>query len=570
MQPIIKSKTKNELVFQSLVKKDIHPALATLWASRGIKEDETNLSLKNLIHFNQLKNIQPMANILANAIARQEHIVLSCDFDVDGCTAGAIAIRGLKSMGAERVDFAMPHRVKHGYGLSSLLVTDIHEKYHPDIILTVDCGVSSYEGINKANELGIKVLVTDHHLCVPNKELPKAACIVNPNQPDCLFPSKCIAGAGVIFYVMLAVRAELKLRGYFETKEIQEPNIGELLDLVALATIADVVKLDYNNRILVHNGLNRIRSGRACFGINAILEITKKSEDLTKIGAFDMGFVIGPRINAAGRLEDATMGVNLLLSKNKEEALILAQQLDALNKERREIELEMKETAEIKLEEIDVEGKFSLALFNGEWHQGVVGIVASRIKDKYNRPVIIFAKGTEGKLKGSGRSIPGFHLRDALDIVDKRNEGLIVSFGGHAMAAGIAIIEEGFELFVSEFNKVAQELLTPDDLKVVIEVDSPLETVDISTIELINSQIWGQGFTEPVFCETFEVISQSILKESHLKLVLRDDSGREFEAIYFFFNEEIDEHATLIYSYSINEYKGNRKIQLMIKNIIQD
>ncbi|MEK7771954.1 MAG: single-stranded-DNA-specific exonuclease RecJ, partial [Pseudomonadota bacterium] len=400
---------------------------------------------EHLIPFGQFKNITSMAALLADAIAAKKRLLIVADYDSDGATACAVGIRILRKLGAT-VDYLVPNRFEFGYGLTPEIVQLAHAAKQPDILLTVDNGIASVEGVSEANRLGMQVLITDHHL--PGDTLPAATAIINPNQPDCPFPSKNIAGVGVIFYLMLALRAELRQRGAF-TPTGQEPNLASFLDLVALGTVADVVKLDNNNRILVQQGLQRIRKGRGCAGINALLQVSRR--DYQQISTYDLGFMLGPRLNAAGRLDDMSLGIECLITDNEARALQIAQQLDELNRQRREIESTMQESALLKLEDLlktrqpEIQSAYSICLFDHGWHQGVIGILASRIKDKYHRPVIIFAPGNDGEIKGSGRSINGFHLRDALDLVAKRHPDLILKFGGHAAAAGLTINTHRFE-----------------------------------------------------------------------------------------------------------------------------
>ena len=561
MDKKVKQRLYSKGVEEDLRAQGINPVLARLLASRGIaSNDDVDLSLPRMLPVSTLTNATKMGELLADALRDQKKIVVSCDFDVDGCCAGAVMVRSLRAMGGN-VDFAMPDRAVHGYGVSKLLVDEIHAKHHPDIILTVDCGISSHAGIDRANELGIRVLVTDHH--IPGDTLPNAECIVNPNQPNCSFASKNLAGVGVAFYTMLALRQEMRARNAFTRPE---PNLAELLDIVALATIADVVKLDRNNRILVHQGLKRIREGKGSCGVRALYEATGKNP--AEASVFDFGFILGPRINAAGRLEDASFGVQCLISDDYNQALSIAKRLDAINRERREIESEMKDAAEIALEEIDVAGRYSLALFDKDWHQGVIGILSSRIKDKYGLPTITFAPGADEKFKGSGRSIPGLHLRDALDLVDKRNPGVLVAFGGHAMAAGMTVSAGKLEQFTAAFEAVCRDLLRPEDLMQIVETDGEIGNDEISfeTIDAINGAIWGQGFPAPLFEAEFEVLQQRLLKDKHIKLSLRKD-GEIFEGIWFFHADVLPDTVRLIYSLSVNDFRGTRSIQMVIQGV---
>jgi len=470
-------------------------------------------------------------------------------------------MRALKALGAD-VSFLLPDRFKLGYGLSPQIV-DVAAQQSPDLIITVDNGIASLEGVARARELGIATLITDHHL--PGEALPDADCIVNPNQPGCDFPSKCIAGVGVMFYVMLALRAELRERGFFNAHP--EPNFADLLDLVALGTVADVVKLDRNNRILVSQGLKRMRAGRLQVGLAALFKAT--SRDPKRASAFDLGFLIGPRLNAAGRLADMRLGVECLLTDDPARALQIAQELDALNRERREIESDMQEQALILLEAMDVNDPAAgVALFEPSWHEGVVGILASRIKEKLHRPVFAFAPSEGGIIKGSGRSIPGLHLRDALDLVAKRAPGLLVRFGGHAMAAGATLREDDFEQFRQLFADVASELLAPADLTRTLETDGALEGsyFSLETARLLENEVWGQGFPAPLFIDDFEVEQQRVLKEKHLKLRLRKGNTR-IDAIQFNFSKQPGNTTRAAYRLSINEYMGVETTQLMVEHL---
>jgi single-stranded-DNA-specific exonuclease len=549
-------------VARALVAQGILPILARILAARGIQSaDALDPSLANIIPPDQLSNASKMAVMLADAISANKSLLIVGDYDCDGATATAVAMRALKSMGA-RVDYLVPNRFEYGYGLTPEIV-DLAFKRQPDVLITVDNGIASVEGVARANSLGLQVLVTDHHL--PGDQTPDAACIVNPNQNGCTFPSKNLAGVGVIFYVMLALRAELRARGTFENR--QEPNLTELLDIVALGTVADLVKLDDNNRILVEQGLRRIRAGKACPAIRALLKIAGRDE--RKVTAQDLGFSVGPRLNAAGRLDDMTLGIACLISDDASEVEVLAQRLHTMNLERRAIEADMQEAASIALDEIDVSQRFSLSIFEPEWHQGVIGILASRVKEQYHRPVIAFASAGDGTLKGSGRSIPALHLRDALDLVSKRHPGLILKFGGHAMAAGLTIDEDGLETFESAFEAVAQHLLSPTDLDEVIEVDGAVEmqAMDWSLALALEKQVWGQGFPAPMFTGTFEVKQQKIVGERHLKLSLQGlQHAGVVDAIYFGQQEFLPERVQLVYALQTNEFNGRQSIQLNVRH----
>ena len=540
--------------------------LARVLAARGIQDSsQLDVSLARLIPPEKLTNASAMAVILADAIAANQSLLVVGDYDCDGATATAVAMRGLKSMGAT-VDYLVPNRFEYGYGLTPEIVL-LAAQQKPDIIITVDNGIASVEGVAKANALGIQVLVTDHHL--PGDETPAASCMVNPNQRGCHFPSKNLAGVGVIFYVMLALRAELRKRGAFAEKP--EPNLTELLDIVALGTVADLVKLDENNRILVEQGLRRIRAGKGCPAIRALMKLAGR--DPSKANAQDLGFSVGPRLNAAGRLDDMSLGIACLISDDETAVQTMAQRLHAMNLERRSIEADMQEAANIALEDVDVRDRFSLSIYEPDWHQGVIGILASRIKEQYHRPVIAFARSNDGTLKGSGRSINGLHLRDALDLVSKRHPNLILKFGGHAMAAGLTIPEQGLETFRGVFEEVSASLLTPADLDAVIEIDGSLKAheVDWSVAEALDHQVWGQGFPPPLFGDAFIVKLQKVVGDRHLKLSLQkldDDSGRLIDAIYFQQQEFLPQKVHVVYALQTNEFNGRQQVQLNIRHCV--
>lgn len=548
-------------VVWQLEQQGLHPLLARLYASRGVLDkSELDYELKSLIPPAALTNSAAAAMMLADAIEAEARLLIIGDYDCDGATATAVGMRALKALGAD-VRFLVPDRFKLGYGLSPEIV-DLAAQQSPDLIITVDNGIASLEGVARAQELGIATLITDHHL--PGETLPDADCIVNPNQPGCDFPSKCIAGCGVMFYVMLALRAELRTRGFFADKP--EPNFANLLDLVALGTVADVVKLDRNNRILVSQGLKRMRAGQLQPGLAALFKAT--SRDPKKASAFDLGFLIGPRLNAAGRLADMSLGIECLLTDDPSRALQIAQELDTLNRTRREIESGMQDQALLLLESINTdEAAAGIALFDASWHEGVVGILASRIKEKLHRPVFAFAPSEGGIVKGSGRSIPGLHLRDALDLVAKRAPGLLVRFGGHAMAAGVTIKAEDFAQFQQLFAKIAGELLAPADLTRTLETDGALEGgyISLATARLLENEVWGQGFPAPVFEDVFVVESQRILKEKHLKLRLGKDN-LHLDAIQFNFAESPGTTIRAAYRLAINDYNGVQTPQLMIEH----
>lgn len=558
----IKQRVFDKQVVSDLVSEGVNPLLASIYAARGVVfKNELETSLAQLIPPEQLTNAPQMAKLLADAVTKNKKILVIGDYDADGATATAVAVKGLKSMGA-LVDFLVPNRFEYGYGLTPEIVA-LAALQNPDILITVDNGIASMDGVAAANLLGMQVLITDHHL--PADVTPAAACIVNPNQHGCDFASKNLAGVGVMFYVLLALRAELRARGAFVAKK--EPNLTELLDLVALGTVADLVKLDANNRILVEQGLRRIRANVASAGIVALLKIAGKSPE--KVTAQDLGFAVGPRLNAAGRLDDMRLGIACLLAETQGDAMQKAQTLHELNLERRNIEADMQDSALIALENIDVTNQHSLSIYNADYHQGVIGILASRLKEKYHRPTIVFADAGDSILKGSGRSIANFHLRDALDLVTKMHPSLIIKFGGHAMAAGLSIKQGDFAKFQAAFEAVARSLLTETDLQASIETDGHLAANEatLQTAQILASTAWGQGFAQPVFNDDFNVISQRIVGEKHLKLVLEKDQKR-FDAIYFNNIETLPEKIHAVYALDVNEYKGLQTLQLQIKHFV--
>ncbi|MCE9633560.1 MAG: single-stranded-DNA-specific exonuclease RecJ [Methylophilales bacterium] len=543
-----------------LTQHGLHPVLARIYAARGINSyAQLETSLSTLIAPDQLNNASHMANILADAITQQKRLLIVADYDADGATACAVGMRGLRSLGAV-VDYLVPNRFDHGYGLTPEIVR-LAAKKRPDFIITVDNGIASIDGTNEANRLGISVLVTDHHL--PGETLPAATCIVNPNAPGCDFPSKNLAGVGVIFYVLLALRAELRQRGLFDANP--EPKLTDLLDIVSLGTVADLVKLDDNNRILVDQGLKRIRAGLACPGIQALLRIAGREPK--RASTYDLGFVLGPRLNAAGRLEDMALGIECLLATDPKIAHEIALKLDQMNRNRREIEADMQDSALASLESIKVADGYSLCLHDPGWHQGVIGILASRLKEKYHRPTFVFATSNDGKLKGSGRSIHGLHLRDALDIVSKRHPDMILSFGGHAMAAGLTIQQASLEAFILALEHTVRELLTPADLERVIETDGRLDVTDtnLALAQLLEDGVWGQGFATPSFEGDFIVAQQRVVGEKHLRLKL-EQGGETVEAMLFFHNEPVPERIKAVYQLGINEYNGKKSTQLIVRH----
>jgi len=555
----------------------LHPLLARLFAARGIdKPDELSLDLKQLLSPVELKNCISTAALIAEILERKEPMLVVADYDCDGATACAVALRGLKMLGGPEtaIQFLVPNRFTMGYGLTPEVVDlAAQQNPKPKYLITVDNGIASEAGVDRARELGMEVIVTDHHL--PGDRLPKAIAIVNPNQPGCTFPSKALAGVGVMFYLLVALRAELRKRGKF-TAETQ-PKIENLLDLVALGTVADVAQLDRNNRILVSNGLKRIRAGVSQAGIQALFQAAAR--DPRKANTFDLGFAIGPRLNAAGRLADMTLGIRLLLSDKPDEAIELAYELDRINRERRVIESGMQEAALAHLAEDQLAGtmaeRSSICLWNSEWHQGVVGIVASRLKERFNRPAIVFAPAdgpTGEELRGSGRSLTGFHLRDALDIVSKREPGLILKFGGHAMAAGLTIRKADFEKFDALFQSVANDLLNDELLERRHIHDGALALSEFTTEtgDLLAEEIWGQGFPQPIFYGEFEIAQQSLMKEKHLRLQLRPIgdgqlASKPFTGVWFNRTQPLPAKARLAYRLVTDRFQGQARVQLMIE-----
>lgn len=537
-------------------------ALARALAARGVTDiGETRLLLDGLASPGALSRVQDAAMLLADAIDAGSRFLIVADYDCDGATACATGVRGLRAMGAQ-VDYLVPNRFDYGYGLTPEIV-DLAARAAagpPDLLITVDNGIASVEGVARANELGIAVLITDHHL--PGAVLPAAACIVNPNQAGCGFPSKNLAGVGVMFYVLLALRAELRARGRFDAQS--QPRLDPLLDLVALGTVADVVKLDRNNRILVAQGLQRIRRGRLHAGIAALFQIAGK--DVRAAGARDLGFAIGPRINAAGRLTDMTVGIECLLTDSFERATELARQLDQLNRDRRDIESDMQLDALAALDDSDVAARSTICLYDAAWHQGVIGLVASRIKEKYHRPTIAFARANDGELRGSGRSIDGVHLRDTLDLVTKRAPTLVRRFGGHAMAAGLTMPASSYDGFVSAFEDMTCASCDKSLFERTVVTDGALTAneVALSLIEAIDSHVWGQGFPAPLFDNEFVVVEQRLVKDRHLKLVL-DLDGRLFDAVWFSRTEQLPRTVRLAYRPSLEDYMGQRHLQLVIE-----
>ncbi len=559
--PEIHQRAIDEAARARLIAAGCDPRLARLYAARGLgSAQELDTSLAALAAPDRLHHIDDAARLLADAIAAGERLLIVADYDADGATACAVGMKALRALGA-KVDYLVPNRFEHAYGLSPEIVREA-AKRTPSLLITVDNGIAAVDGIAEANRLGMRVLVTDHHL--PGAELPAAACIVNPNQAGCGFPSKHLAGVGVIFYVMLALRAELRRRGAFGARP--EPNFAELLDLVALGIVADVVRLDANNRILVTQGLARIRAGKASPGIAALLEVAGRSARTA--GAYDLGFAVGPRLNAAGRLDDMSLGIECLLANDDKRALELAGRLDKLNRERREIEGEMQASALKMVEEFEAGDSYTLAIHHPDWHTGVVGILASRLKDRFHRPVFAFASEASGLLKGSGRSIAGLHLRDALDLVDKRQPGMLERFGGHAMAAGATLQAGRLADFQTAFEAVARALLTPSDLQQRVETDGELESSEMTYdfARLLKEQVWGQGFPEPRFAGRFEVEAQKIVGERHSRLTLAR-GGKRFGAMLFGRIDPLPASVSAVYRLDVNEFQGSSTLQLTVEHL---
>lgn len=550
---------------------DLPPLLTRLYAARGVQsEAELDKSLARLIPYQQLKGIDAAVDLLVVALEQRQRILIVGDFDADGATASTVGMLGLRLLGAAHVDYLVPNRFEYGYGLTPEIV-EVALTRAPQLLITVDNGISSVEGVTAAKAAGLKVLVTDHHL--PGLELPAADAIVNPNQPGCEFPSKALAGVGVIFYVLMALRARLRSLGWYASKP--QPNIGELLDLVALGSVADVVPLDANNRILVHQGLERIRAGRARPGIKAILEVAKREH--SRITSTDLGFILGPRLNAAGRLDDMSLGIECLLTDDPALAREMAAQLDGMNQDRKSIEQGMQREALAQLKDLPVESMpFGLCLFDPQWHQGVIGILASRMKERYFRPTIAFADAGDGLLKGSGRSVPGFHIRDALSVVAAQHPTLISKYGGHAMAAGLTLPEANFPLFAEAFDEEVRRQLREEDLTGRLLSDGSL-AVEEFHLELAralrHAGPWGQHFPEPVFHGVFQLVEQRVVGERHLKVILKTECGSvKLDGIAFGIDREIWPNPTvrwveLAYKLDLNEFRGQETVQLMIAHI---
>jgi len=567
---VIKQRPVLQETVEYLQASGLPPLMSRLFAARGVADvAQVAVNLSNLLPPQSLTNNQMMAKLLADAIQANKKLLVVGDYDADGATATAVAVKGLRAFGAD-VSFLVPNRFEYGYGLTPEIVA-LAATQKPDVIITVDNGIASVDGVAAANALGIQVLITDHHL--PGTETPQAACIINPNQHGCTFASKNLAGVGVMFYSLLALRAEMRRRGVYTAAP--EPNLTELLDLVALGTVADLVRLDENNRILVEQGLRRIRAGACSYGITALLRVAGREP--AKATAQDLGFYVGPRLNAAGRLDDMTLGIQCLLAKSETEAAQIAQQLHNLNLQRRSIEADMQDSANISLDDVEMGDQYSISMYQPDWHQGVIGILASRIKERYHRPVIAFADAGGGLIKGSGRSIAGLHLRDALDLLSKHQPELILKFGGHAMAAGLTIRSDDFELFKRGFEAVVRSLITEADLESVLEVDGNLSAADMTfqVAQLLENQVWGQGFAPPLFYDEFEVLNQRLLGEKHLKLTLKPVSASSapsgadsIDAIYFNQTDFFGNRIQAAYQLQTNSYNGAQKVQLNLRYVV--
>lgn len=542
------------------------PLISRLFTGRGISDPgAVDHQLRFLLPPDDMKGLPGATRILCDAITTGKRILVIGDFDADGATSCALVVHGLSSLGAREVDYLVPNRFEYGYGLTPEIV-DAARRFNPDLIVTVDNGISSVRGVARAGELDIDVVITDHHL--PGETLPAASAIVNPNQPGCEFPSKYLAGVGVAFYLLSAVRAQLRESGWFEQRA--EPNLANYLDLVALGTIADVVPLDYNNRVLVHEGIRRIRAGRVRPGLKALIGIS--GARLERLVSRDLAFGVAPRLNAAGRLEDISLGIECLLCDTEERAFELARKLDELNRERREIEAGMKAQAFAEIDRaaaMTTTDAVGVCLYHEAWHQGVIGIIASRIKDRIHRPVIAFARGEGGELKGSARSIPGLHVRDALDNIAARHPGLLTKFGGHAAAAGLSLPESSLERFGAAFDEEARRWLSDDDLEQVVVTDGEIdEPLNLSLVrQIMEAAPWGQGFDEPVFDGEFEIVDQRIVGGGHLKLQVRPRHGTgTVDAIAFNVDTLIEgRYRRLAYRVDVNEYRGLESVQLIIE-----
>ncbi|MGB0895499.1 MAG: single-stranded-DNA-specific exonuclease RecJ [Parashewanella sp.] len=552
----------------------IHPLLKQILAARGVKSEQCNAGLQSLLRPDTMKGQQQAAQIICDALVGDKQITIVGDFDADGATSTAVCMLALRMMGYNKVSYLIPNRFDYGYGLSPEIV-ELAKQQGAELLITVDNGISSIAGVECANKLDLPVVITDHHLA--GDSIPDAAAIVNPNQAGCPFASKAIAGVGVAFYLMSSVRAELKRQGWFANRHIAEPNLASLLDIVALGTVADVVPLDANNRILVDAGIKRVRAGQCRVGITALLEIAKRNP--AKIVASDFGFAVGPRLNAAGRLDEMSLGVELLLCDDMLKARRMAAELDGLNHERRDLEAEMQHEALLQLKKLNFDEQNipkAIALFQEDWHQGVIGILASRIKDKYHRPTIAFAQADNGIIKGSARSIKGLHMRDLLDKIDKLDAEIIIKFGGHAMAAGLSIHAHKFTDFYALYQQVVEQSVTEAQLTNQILSDGELKAqqLELETAQLLKySGPWGQEFEEPRFDGEFRIVQQRLVGEKHLKLVLETLCGNKLvDAIAF--NVDLNvwpdlqvKTVSLVYSLDINEFRGNTSVQLMVTQL---
>lgn len=554
---------------------DMPAVLQRIYRARGVRDpEELEYQLSRLLSFNELKGIDAAVDRLATCLQKQQRVLIIGDFDADGATSTALAVRSLRAMGLQQVDYLVPNRFEYGYGLTPEIVA-VASQSKPELIITVDNGISSIVGVEAASQYGIEVLVTDHHL--PGDHLPAAVALVNPNQPGDSFRSKNLAGVGVIFYVMMALRARLRERNWFTEQGVEEPNLAQYLDLVALGTVADVVALDQNNRILVSQGLARIRSGQCCPGILALLKIAGR--DYQRIAASDLGFCVGPRLNAAGRLEDMSIGIECLLSDLNDHATQLAVQLDELNHARRSIEVDMQQQALTVLESMQLDSPSSfpvgVCLFNQDWHEGVIGILASRIKDRLHRPVIAFAQAGNNMIKGSARSIPGVHIRDVLDSVAAHHPDLLNKFGGHAMAAGLTLAPAAYEAFSKAFDTEVRRVVDDELLTGVIHSDGELgdQDLNLQTAQILrDAGPWGQGFPEPIFDGEFQLVQKRMVGERHLKLQLRPIGGRVvIDAIAFNTTDshwpENVERLHVAYRLAVNEFNGRVSPQLMVEQI---
>ena len=552
---------------------DLHPVLARVFAARAVRDaEELQYDLQKLLPYSELKDIDRAVDLLVEALHQQHHVLIVGDFDADGATSTALAVSALRAFGLKRIDYLVPNRFKFGYGLTPEIV-EVAREFEPDLIITVDNGIASIQGVEAANANNIKVLVTDHHLA--GDQLPQAAAILNPNQPDDNFPSKALPGVGVMFYLLMALRARLREDNWFEQQGIAEPNLAQYLDLVALGTVADLVPLDRNNRILVAQGLARMRAGQARPGIRALIEVAGRNA--ATLGATDIGFFIAPRLNAAGRMDDMSHGIECLLADNEQKAHELAAELDRLNRERRGVEADMKQDALQLLEQMQLDEAnlpHGLCLFDENWHEGVVGILASRVKERVHRPVIAFAATANGEIKGSARSVPKLHIRDALDAVATRHPDLISKFGGHAMAAGLSLPRDNFEQFAAAFDEEVRHHLDEHELCGEHFSDGPLaaEELTLDLAEAIRrAGPWGQGFEEPLFVGVFELVERRIVGGHHLKLLLRhpDSEQQLFDAIAFNHVDhdwpETVNRVELVYQLDVNEYRGRRSLQLLVR-----